>query len=159
MMKSDTILSTARYWAIPLLVLSLSSTAGSYLCEAESASGFVYDKEKNIWQATNFPVENKKYLVSRTKADDIFSEALNYDYKIEEQVSAEPIIHCRAVKMVDSNEETGLVLCRGPYGASFNFDTRNGKYIRSQPTGYVTNTVGSASEKLPYLEIGNCSPK
>ena len=99
-MKSDTILGTARYWAIPLLVLSLSSTAGSYLCEAEHASGFVYDQEKNVWETANFPIENKKYLVSRTTADDIFSQALNYDYRIEEQVSAEPFIHCRAVKFM-----------------------------------------------------------
>ena len=159
MMKSDTTLGTALYWAIPLLVLSFSSTADSYLCKAEHASGFIYDKEKNVWEAADFSIENKKYLVSRTTADDIFSEALNYDYRIEEQASAEPIIHCRAVKLVDSNEETGLVLCRGPYGASFNFDTRNGKYIRSQPTGYVTDASGSTAEKLPYLEIGNCSPK
>lgn len=159
MMTIDTTLGTARYWAILLLVLSFSSTADSYLCEAERASGFVYNKDKNIWEAANFPVEDKRYLVSRTKADDIFSKALSYDYSVEEPVSTEPIIHCRAVKQVDSNEETGLVLCRGPYGASFNLDTRNGKYIRSQPTGYVANSVSSNSENLPYIEIGNCSPK
>ena len=158
MMQSDTTRCTIKYWAIFLTFFSFSCYAGSYLCEAEQASGFVYDKENNTWEAASFPVENKQYLVSPTKTDDIISKALKYDYRIEERVSAKPVINCKTIKVADSNEETGLILCRGSFGASFNFDTRNGKYIRSQLTGYVINTTGSPAENLPYIEIGNCSP-
>lgn len=159
MMQSDTTHYAIKYWAIFLTVFSFSSYAGSYLCEAEHASGFVYDKGKNMWEAASFPVENKQYLVSPARADDIVSKALKYDYRIEERVSAKPIINCKSIKSADSNEETGLILCRGSFGASFNFDTRSGKYIRSQLTGYVIDATGSPSEKLPYIEIGNCSPR
>ena len=158
MMHSDTTHSTTRCWAIFLTVFSFSSYASSYICEAEHASGFVYDKGKDMWEAASFPVENKQYLVSPTKADDIISKALKYDYRIEERVSAKPIINCKTIRLADSNEKTGLILCRGSFGASFNFDTRSGKYIRSQLAGYVVNTNGSPAEKLPYIEIGNCSP-
>jgi hypothetical protein len=63
------------------------------------------------------------------------------------------------MKLTDSNEETGLVMCRGSSGAIFDFDKRNGRYIRSQPTGYVTEKTGSDTEKGPYIEIGSCSLK
>ena len=158
MMRSDTTHGATKYWAIFLIVFSISSYADSYLCKAELASGFVYNKETNMWEAASLPVENKQYLVSPTRTDDIISKALKYDYRIEERVSAKPIINCKTIKLADSNEETGLILCRGSFGASFNFDTRSGKYIRSQLTGYVINTTGSPSETLPYIEIGNCSP-
>jgi len=157
MMRSDTTHGATQYWAIFLVVFSSSSYADSYLCEAERASGFVYDKETNTWETASIPVENKQYLVSPTGADDIVSKALKYNYRIEERVSAKPIINCKTIKSADSNEDTGLILCRGSFGASFNFDTRSGKYIRSQLTGYVMNTTGSPSEKSPYIEIGNCS--
>ena len=157
MMRSDTTHGATKYWAIFLIIFSISCYADSYLCVAEHASGFVYDKESNMWEAASFPVENKQYLVSPTRADDIISKALKYDYRIEERVSAKPIINCKNIKSADSNEDTGLILCRGSFGASFNFDTRSGKFIRSQLTGYVINTTGTSPEELPYIEIGNCS--
>ena len=43
------------------------------------------------------------------------------------------------------------------FGESFNFDKRSGRYIRSQPTGYVTVKTSSDTESGPYMEIGNCS--
>jgi len=145
--------------AILVMVFSQSSYADSYLCEAERASGFVYDQENKVWQSSRFSIENRKYLVSRTDANDIFIQALKYDYEIKEVNSQQPIIHCKARKLTDSNEETGLVTCRGPLGESFNFDKRSGRYIRSQPTGYVTVKTSSDTESGPYMEIGNCSPR
>ena len=111
-----------------------------------------------MWETASIPVENKQYLISPTGADDIVSKALKFDYRIEDRASAKPIINCKTIMSADSNEETGLILCRGSFGASFNFDTRSGKYIRAQLTGYVINTVDSPSEELPYIEIGSCSP-
>ena len=145
--------------AILVFVFAQSSYADSYLCEAERASGFVYDQENKIWQSSGFSIENRKYLVSRTDANDIFIKALKYDYEIKEVNSQQPIIHCKALKLTDSNEETGLVTCRGPLGESFNFDKRSGRYIRSQPNGYVTMKTSSDTESGPYMEIGNCSPR
>lgn len=159
MIKVDKWHISCRSLAVLVLVFSQSLYADSYLCEAERASGFVYDQENETWKASEFSIENRKYLVSRTDGSNIFVKALKYDYEIKKVNSQQPIIHCRAYRFTDSNEETGLVICRGPSGASFNFDKRSGRYIRSQPTGYVTRKTNSDTGNGPYMEIGNCSPK
>ena len=159
MFKVDKWQVSYRYLIVLVLVFSQSSNADSYFCEAERASGFTYDHESNTWNATEFPIENRKYLVSRTDAENVFIAALKYDYEIKKVDSQQTIIHCKALKLTDSNQETGQVVCRGPSGASFDFDKRSGRYIRSQPTGYVTTKVNSDTGNGPYMEIGKCSPK
>ena len=167
MMKVDQGPVACKYLAVLALFVSQSSIADSYLCEAERASGFVYDQDSKTWETSGFSIEDRKYLVTRTDQDDIFIRALKYDYEIKKADSQHPIIQCKAVKYIDSNEETGLIACRGPFGASFNIDKRNGRYIRSQPTGYVTMKINSNSNSStdmgtangPYMEIGNCSAK
>lgn len=134
------------------------SYADSYFCQADQVSGFSYDLEHKTWKASTFSIENRKYLISKADTTNIFIKALKYDYEIKRLDSPQPVIHCKDVKLTDTNEETGLVVCRGPFGASFNFDKRSGRYIRSQPTGYVSLKTGSKVEGEPYLEIGRCSP-
>ena len=133
--------------------------ADSFFCEADQASGFSYDLENEAWKASTLSIEDRKYLISQADTTNIFVKALKYDYEIKRLDSPQPVILCKNVKLTDSNEETGLVVCRGPFGASFNFDKRNGRYIRSQPTGYVSLKSGSKVESGPYMEIGRCSPK
>lgn len=145
--------------AVSILLFSNHARADSYLCQAEHASGYVYDPENKTWEASTFPIENRKYLISRADTKNVFIKALKYDYEIREASSSKPIIHCRAEKIIDSNEETGLVACRGSSGASFDFDKRSGRYLRSQPTGYVILKSGSDAANGPYMEIGNCSPR
>ena len=153
-----------RYIAIISLTLSATllptlAPADSYLCQAEHASGFAYDQENSTWGASTFSIEDKRYLISQADIKNVFVKALKYDYEIKQIDASKPMIHCKAVKFPDSNEETGLVTCRGSYGASFNFDKRNGRYIYSQPTGYVTLKSGTKTTNEPYMEIGVCSPK
>ena len=159
MYKVDKWPTSYTYLVALLLVFSQSSNADSYFCEAERASGFVYDHESSTWEATEFPIEQRKYLVSRTDHQNIFIAALKYDYEIRQVNSEQPIIHCKALKLTDSNQETGQVSCRGPSGSSFNIDKRSGRYIRSQPTGYISMKVNSDTGSGPYMEIGKCSPK
>jgi len=150
---------TIKCLAILVLVLSESTYADSFVCVAELASGFVYDQENETWKVSSISVENRKYLVLPTDENDIFIKALKFDYEIKNVNSPKPIIHCKAIKETDSNQETGLILCRGSFGASFNIDKGSGRYIRSQPSGYVTKKAGSETGDGPYMEIGNCSPK
>ena len=159
MLKVDNSYITLTCLAVSVLLFSKISHADSYVCQAEHASGFVYDLENKRWEASTFSIENRKYLISQADTKNIFIKALKYDYAIKMVDSSKPIIHCKAVKLTDSNEETGLVTCRGSFGASFNFDKRNGRYIRSQPTGYVTLKSGSNTGNGPYMEIGSCSPE
>ena len=145
--------------ALILLSWPQYSHADSYLCQAEQASGFAYDLENKAWKASTFSIENRKYLISQTDTKNVFIKALKYDYEIKRLDSSQPVIHCKDVKLTDTNEATGIVACRGPFGASFNFDKRNGRYIRSQPTGYVSLKSASTVENGPYMEIGSCTPK
>ena len=113
--------------AVLVLVLSKSTFADSLVCVPERANGFVYDQETKTWQVSSFSVENKSYLVSPADENNIFIKALKYDYEIKDVSSPKPIIHCKAVKETDSNLETGLILCRGSLGASFNIDKASGR--------------------------------
>lgn len=153
-------------WYIPLTCLIVwalffpnSSYADSYFCKAEHVSGYVFDLENNTWQSSALPIENRQYLVSEADIENVFIKALKYDYEITTVGSAKPIIHCKSVKLTDSNEETGLVVCRDSLGASFKIDKRSGRYIRSQPTGYVSHESVAEVASGPFLEIGNCFPK
>ena len=107
---------------VAVLVLCESAYAGSFVCQAERANGFMYDQESKTWAVSSIPVENKKYIVSPVDEADIFTRALNFDYEIRDANSAKPIIHCNAIKETDSNRETGLIMCRGSFGASFSID-------------------------------------
>lgn len=150
---------TSACLAVSALLYPHYSYADAYLCEAEHASGFVYDLETSSWEASTLPIEDRKYLVSSADTSNVFVKALKYDYQIRKVDSAQPMIHCKSVKLTESNEETGLVTCRGSFGTSFSFDKRNGRYIHSHPAGYVKPETGSEQGKGPYLEIGNCIPK
>jgi hypothetical protein len=145
--------------AVLVLVLSEPTYADSFVCVAERANGFVYDQENKSWEVSSFSVENKKYLVSPADENDIFVKALKYDYEIRDVGSTKPVIHCKAIKETDSNQETGLILCLGSVGASFNIDKASGRYVRSQPSGYVTKKTSSETGDGSYMEVGNCSPK
>jgi len=150
---------TKKCLAVLVLVFSNPALADSFVCVAERANGFVYDQETETWEVSSFSVENRSYLVSPTDENNIFIKALKYDYEIKDVSSPKPIIHCKAVKETDSNLETGIILCRGSLGASFNIDKGSGRYVRSQPSGYVTQKASSGTGDGPYMEIGNCSPK
>ncbi len=150
---------TIKCLAVLVLVLSESAYADSFVCVAELANGFVYDQENKTWKVSSISVENKSYLVSPADENNIFIKALKYDYEIKDVSSQKTIIHCKAVKETDSNLETGLILCRGSFGASFNIDKGSGRYVRSEPSGYVTKKAESGTGDGPYMEIGNCSPK
>ena len=150
---------TIRCLAALALFCSHAAFAGSLVCSAERASGFVYDKQNQAWTASNFPVAEKTYLVKPANENDIVASALKYDYEIREAGSSKTVIHCKSIKIPDSNEETGLIMCRGSSGASFNIDTKTGRYIRSQPTGYLTRLASTAADDTPYMEIGSCAPR
>ena len=142
-----------------ILVCSEAVHAETLSCAARSASGFVYDKQSDSWQVSSFPVDERKYLVRPANQDDLIARALKYDYEITAAGSSKPVIRCKSVKLPDSNEETGLIMCKGPFGASFNIDTVTGRYIRTQPTGYVTRQTSTAANETPFMEIGSCTSR
>lgn len=157
MIRVDNLQWPIRCLAVFIVFFAESTYADSFVCVAERANGFVYDQENENWEVASLSVENRKYLVSPTDENDIFIKALKHDYQVRDVSSTKPIIHCKAVKESDSNRETGLILCRGSHGASFDIDKESGRYIRSQPSGYVTKKASSEPGGGPYMEIGVCS--
>ena len=148
-----------RWLAVLALVFSATASPQALFCKAEQASGFVYDPEDQSWKVSSFPVEHRRYLVAPANADNLVARALRYDYEVQDARSSKSVVQCRAVRLPDSNEETGLIICKGSFGASFNIDRHSGRYVRAQTGGYVTRQVNTETTQGPYLEIGSCTPK
>lgn len=156
--------SATKWWLTGLSLATINmvwsgiSTANSYLCEAESATGFVYDKKRDHWQSSQLVAANK-YLISPVATDDLIGRALKFDHEVRMVDSEKPLIHCKTARFADSNEESGMMYCRGTRGASFTYNKRTGKYIRSDLAGYVEIEMEASEVKpVPFIEIGKCSP-
>lgn len=139
--------------------ISTAASAEALFCTAERASGFIYDPADQSWEVSTLSVEHRQYLVAPANEDNLFARALKYDYEVKDAGSSKPIIHCKSLKYPDSNEETGLIMCKGSFGASFNIDKQSGRYVRAH-TGYsFTRQTSAEATEGPYMEIGNCTPK
>ena len=159
MIRVDRIRHRLRWLALLAVVFSQTAFPQALFCTAEQVSGFVYDPSDQSWRASSFPTEHRNYLVSPANAGNLVARTLKYDYEVRDADSSEPVIQCRAVRLPDSNEETGLIMCKGSFGASFNIDRQSGRYIRAQTSGYVTRQAISKATRGPYMEIGVCTPK
>jgi hypothetical protein len=159
MIRVDNRHNAIRWLALLAVVFSETAFPQALLCTAEQASGFVYDPDDQSWQASSLPVEHRRYLVAPANADNLVARALKYDYEVTDAESSKPVIQCKSVRLPDSNEETGLIMCKGSFGASFNIDRRNGRYVRAHTDGYVTRQASTKTTQGPYLEIGNCAPE
>lgn len=159
MIRVDRIRHRLRWLALLAVVFSKTAFPQALFCTAEQVSGFVYDPSDQSWKASSFPTEHRSYLVAPANAGNLVARTLKYDYEIKDADSSEPVIRCRAVRLPDSNEETGLIMCKGSFGASFNIDRQSGRYIRAQTSGYVARQAVSKTTQGPYMEIGICTPK
>ena len=89
--------------ALSALLFSAAVSAESLYCSAESASGFVFDAQAQTWKVSSFPVDKRQYRVAPANEGDIIAKALKYDYEVRDAVSSKPVIHCKTVKLSDSN--------------------------------------------------------
>ncbi|HKJ53418.1 MAG TPA: hypothetical protein VKB27_18130 [Gammaproteobacteria bacterium] len=159
MTRVDNKHNAIRWLAVLAVVFSETAFPQALFCTAEQASGFVYDPEDQSWKTSSLPVEDRRYLVSPANDDNLVARALKFDYEVTDADSSKAVIQCRAVRLPDSNEETGLIMCKGSFGASFNIDRQSGRYVRAQTEGYVTRQTSTQKTQGPYLEIGNCTPQ
>ena len=148
-----------RWLALLAVVFSKTAFPQALFCTAEQVSGFVYDPSDQSWKASSFPAGHRSYLVTPANMNDLVTRTLKYDYEVKDADSSQPVIQCRAVRLPDSNQETGLIMCKGSFGASFNIDRQSGRYVRAQTSGYVTRQASMKSAQGPYMEIGSCTPK
>ncbi len=132
--------------------LTGAALAQQYLCVAEQAAGFSYDKATKEWKNATFKASSK-YLIS--KADGTWGA-----FQVTRIGDDSPFIFCKS----DFNEASFL-LCSAGLAAigDFNFNKTNGRYLYSSPFGYYNvlpeaNNITDENSDTPFLEIGKCSP-
>jgi hypothetical protein len=119
----------------------------SYVCVAESAVGFDYNKTAKKWERSDFKTESK-YVVSKS------SEA-GKGWEVKKIGQSE------GISCGDGFDENGFIRCSGII--DFLMNNESLRYIVSHLYGYVIKEYpkGSQLEEgslKPYLEIGRCSP-
>lgn len=140
-----------------LLAYASMANADEYLCVAEKASGFSFNKLTKSWQSANFSTE-AKYLVSE-------SNNPKYAYQVTGVWDRYPIASCKV-----GFNKYGYIFCADVgFGSGieiydFRFNRINGRFLLTSPAGYY-NVVpeidkGAVDENrgTPYMAIGKCSP-
>ena len=132
--------------------LAQAQVPSSYLCVAEKASGFAFDKRTKQWDSSTFRVSNK-YLISRSKNKDFF-------WEVKEVGKQAADIVCTK----DFNDK-GNLFCGG-FGSEFRFNSGSLRYMNTYFIGYwsdanpkdKSNFMGEEGSNTPSMEIGKCSP-
>jgi len=133
---------------IALLAFS-SAASGEYLCVAEEATGFMFDKTR---RATEFNVDSSKFTIRKYKEDEYWMrmrKGPGYDYGVfklgEEEDGARYRCHGPSL---DS------FVCEGPSG-DFNFALDYGRFVRTYTVGYWNGQDNNKNNLR--IEIGRCS--
>ena len=125
--------------------LTGAALAQQYLCVAEQAAGFSYDKEKKEWKTTTFGVRSK-YVVSK-------AEGAKHAFEVTEIGKTVPSFYCES-----DFDRLGFLRCPNALG-EFKFNKDNGRYLSSYLAGYYDMlSEEHEGSDTPYLEIGKCSP-
>lgn len=122
------------------LLTTIAYAGDSYLCVADMATGFSYNKALDKWETANFNVEESKYVVSKSKDK-------YWQVKQIGKSDYSSSYYCNG-----GFSEYGFLSCSGLLG-SFNMNRINLRYIRIFSMGYYNNT-----KDTPFIEIGKCSP-
>ena len=120
-----------------------------YLCVPEHSTGFSYDNVQKEWKNTNFTADGK-YVIA--KADET-----KHAWQVTEIGETSSSFRCES-----DFTEYGYLRCSG-IGGEFNFNKRNGRFLRSYLIGYYTvipevNQGKDEGSDTPLIGIGKCSP-
>lgn len=119
----------------------------SFLCVAENAVGFSFNKSTKEWERANFKSEDK-YVVSKSS-----DKRKGWEVKkIGESIGAE---------CAEGFNEHGFINCNG--FMDFQMNRISLRYIMVHKYGYVVKEYSDdglfkEGSLTPYLEIGKCSP-
>lgn len=131
------ILSALILWA---LVNSALAQQG-YICVADKASGFTFNKATNTWEHARFNVADQKYILSVSQGAWTWK-------KLGEQSAGK----------CGSFSEYGYLNCE-TFGSRIYFNNRNLRYISYYLVGYVSGGISDSPEgsDTPSVEIGRCT--
>ncbi len=133
---------------VTALVLSplWALAAEQYLCAADMATGFSYDKRTLDWGEGKF-TPNEKFLVSQSKA---LGEA--FVVNLLGDGSDQPRFRCKSGFDTD-----GILRCDGTTG-QFRFNRKTERFLSSYINGYWSVVPGQdQSADTPSITIGRCS--
>jgi len=120
----------------------------SYLCMADQATGFRFDKTTKKWSAANFNVSNDKYIVARSKD-------ASYTWVVTKVGDDQPLFYCKD----DIGEVDQFLLCN-LFDPSFHFDVKTLRFTAIRVHGYIVPSGNGRNEgdAEPLMEIGKCAP-
>jgi len=124
----------------------------SYLCVADLATGFSYNKNLDKWEIVRFKADDSKYIVSKSKSE-------KWAWEIKEIGESKPISWC-----TNGFDKNGWLHCEGFINLDMN--KQNLRFIEANMFGYVYYGIKDEKGKnvfpkgfgTPNIEIGKCSP-
>jgi hypothetical protein len=113
----------------------------SYICVADSSSGFAFNKTTKKWYPTTFDVKNAKYVLS------LKDRTWNWK-EIGEEFS---------MTQCGEFDKNGYLSCDGMLRLMFNKKTL--RFLLTYEIGYVNvGIIGTDGGDTPNMTIGKCSP-
>ena len=129
---------------ITLFLLPGASFADQYLCVADLATGFIYDKGSKQWVITKFNTDDSKFVVAPSQ------EGEQFMYSVSRIGSDYFLFSC------ENGFSTGGYLQCSTGGGTFEMNGIHGRYTRTSSWGYFTEYLG-VDIGSPLVEIGKCS--
>lgn len=147
--------STMRTFQTLWLTLLMCVTAGaaeetrSYLCIADDATGFAYNKSVKKWRSGGFNVDDMRYILKRYS---IGNGPKRWGvFNFGEADAGIATIPCQG----DFNE-AGVLLCENY--SYFRFDRETSRFLYVYLVGYTAaGKVGAEGGDTPVMAIGKCS--
>jgi hypothetical protein len=131
----------AGFLGLFILAQSVYAQTG-YLCVADMAVGFSYDKTRNAWKHTNFNTRGQKFLLAKSSTGGWewkrFGEKFSLD-TCEKEFNSAGYMHCDGFNTIVMSKE-------------------NLRFQMYYAVGYVSAKPGSEGGDTPSITIGTCAP-
>lgn len=160
---------------VSVLIVLLSTKAyaekkdpDQFLCIADLATGFSFDKTTKTWESTNFRVDGQKYIVKKV------SEKNKQDAEIIKKLKGEKKLFWKVTEFGKESLVTNTyceyytpndtIICDFGIFYKYKISIKNLRYIKISTWGYWDddltdkNSFKKEGGNSPHLEIGKCSP-
>lgn len=124
-----------------------SEQPNAYICAADQATGFV--NENGEWRSTEFDIDDSRFLIRRSKPDDIHS---GHPWVWGRTSDSDMVGWCE-----DEPNNTGFLFCEGVDG-NLKLNIQSLLFERYDHAGYVTASGNPINwgRGGPSIEIGKC---
>lgn len=131
------------------LLISATTHAESYVCVANTVSGFQFDRETAEWLPVSYGTDTE-YLITEAGPQDVGSVSFTPVWVVKDQSDPNDSISCK-----NDFDESGNLSCN--QGWRFHFNKYTLRYLKLNEQGYVTEPAGKLEgDNEPHMEIGTC---